>query len=172
MKQMKLFSLSLMPVLLLVMLTALPIEASKVYTWKDASGVTHYSDKPFPKARDSKSIEIKAARPKSYDDTKDEDKTESSTANSRRTLFDSGDTKRLNAECSKARNNLVTLASGKNIRRTNAQGEEVTLDETGIQAEVQKNQTFISSYCRTNTVNKTNDSTYSSSGDEEDDEGF
>lgn len=122
------------------------LEAAKVYTWKDATGTTHYSDKPFPQAKNSKEITVKTARPKSSDEA-------SESEGSKRELFDAADSKRLNAECAKARSNLVTLASGKTIRSTNAEGEDVTLDEAALQAEVQKNQSFINSYCQTNQNN-------------------
>lgn len=36
--------------LLLTLLAALPAFAGEVYTWKDARGVTHYSDSPPPEA--------------------------------------------------------------------------------------------------------------------------
>jgi len=127
-------------------LLSVAVDAATVYTWKDASGVTHFSDKPFPQARSSREVEIKAARPKR--DVVAESSADSEQAKPKQNLFDASDKKRLNAECSKARKNLVSLASGKKVRRTNQEGENVVLDEASIQSEVQKNQTFISSYCR------------------------
>ena len=158
--------LTLISILLFTTMFAVSADAAKVYTWKDSSGVTHYSDKPFPKVR-TKTISIKAARPKSNNAESGANAGESNAVQPKANLFDAADTKRLGTECSKARKNLVTLASGKNIRRTNAEGEKVVLDESQVQAEVQKNQTFINSYCRGDNGRSSTSTVY---GDDDTDE--
>lgn len=56
----------------LVLLVALPAGAAKVYQWKDARGVTHYSDEPPPKGQDYRDRELAnpPARPAPADATR------------------------------------------------------------------------------------------------------
>ena len=42
-----------------LLLAASPLLAQTVYTWKDAKGVTHYSDTP-PPAREQKKVQVKS----------------------------------------------------------------------------------------------------------------
>ena len=46
---------------LAVLLLALPAAASKVYQWKDAKGVTHFSDSPPPARQGVKNRQVKDA---------------------------------------------------------------------------------------------------------------
>jgi len=139
--QSKILQLSVLAFLFMAVFSVSSLEASKVYTWKDASGVIHYSDKPVSKAKSLKAVQIKAARPNPSEVNPEEESSNTPSENELKR-------ERLGAECSKARKNLVTLASGKTIRRTNAKGEQVLLDTAGLRAEVQKNQNFINSSCR------------------------
>lgn len=117
------------------------LEAAKVYTWKDANGTVHYSDKPFPQASKKQTIEIKAARPRV--DTNAQESSEASNE-----LMDDSSSRTIEKECAKARKNLVTLATKKNIKKLDAEGNEVALGEAGVQAEVQRNQSFINQNCQ------------------------
>jgi len=130
------------------------VDAGKIYTWKDAAGVVHYSDKPFPQARDTKTLKLETttALPKAESD-------ELAAPANQPELINANNTKEVDAACRSARNNLVGLLNPKKIiKRENEEGQEVTLTDAEIQAEVQKNQTYLSSYCqRTPVSNVTQD---------------
>lgn len=43
---------------LICLLAALPVGAARVYQWKDANGVTHYSDEPPPAGQEFRGREV------------------------------------------------------------------------------------------------------------------
>ena len=55
--------LSCFPIVLCVALAASPLQAQTVYQWKDAKGVTHYSDSPPPKGGTAREIRTPKGTP-------------------------------------------------------------------------------------------------------------
>lgn len=55
--------LSCLPVALCVALVVSPLQAQTVYQWKDAKGVTHYSDSPPPKGATVREIRTPKGTP-------------------------------------------------------------------------------------------------------------
>lgn len=111
---------------LAVLLLALPALASKVYQWKDAKGVTHYSDAPPPGQQGVQNRQLKdgPTPPEAAKPAED-------------------------ANCATARKNLVQLQSDK-VVGLDADGDgkpdkEMTADERAQQ--VRQTEQMLKTYC-------------------------
>jgi len=129
--------------LIIGMLLVTPVEAGKIYTWKDASGMVHYSDKPFPKANEETVLKIQTNSGRKVATE------ESAVQEPQSNLIPANDAQKVSAACRSARKNLVELLKNdKVIKRKTEDGAEVVLSQTEIQSEAQKNQAYLSSYCK------------------------
>ena len=111
-------------------------EAAEVYTWVDASGTTHYSDKPFQK---SKKIKLKVAKPDALPIVK--------AATPAPKAFNANDVDQVVAECANARVNLAAIASGETLFQKDADGNNIKVGSEQIVAQQTQNQKFITAYC-------------------------
>ncbi|KAB8185233.1 DUF4124 domain-containing protein [Lysobacter maris] len=82
-----------------LLIAALPASAAQVYQWKDANGVTHYSDSP-PPGQEYQNRNIESAAPASGDTATETAQTEAPAEN---------------AACRDARANLKTLADNQEV---------------------------------------------------------
>lgn len=121
----------------------------KVYRWKDADGITHYSDEP-PAEGSAEEMEVNvpppvAAPPASEADEEAEAQRESEAA-------DAEAAERLAAEnqqaCEDAQRNLATLQANPEVSMdTDADGEPEILTPEQRDAQIAANRAAIESYC-------------------------
>ncbi|MGN7918338.1 MULTISPECIES: DUF4124 domain-containing protein [Lysobacter] len=116
----------------LVALLAAPAAATELYQWKDANGVTHYSDSPPPNQGGVKNRVIKN---KSGTATSAQSATEDSPAE--------------NAQCTTARGNLKQLQSSASVGvDANKDGKpDNILDAQQRAAQVQLAESAVKAYC-------------------------
>ena len=111
------------------------LEAAQVYTWVDAKGEKHYSDKPFKAA---KKMSFSVATPKKeIKETKVEEPE----------LFDIKDEARFKAECANAKNNVANLLKGGKLVQKNAEGKEVELSTEQMNEKLAESQAYVKRYC-------------------------
>lgn len=113
---------------LALLLAALPVFAGKVYQWKDAKGVTHYSDAPPPGQQGVQNRQVKDGR------------TAEAAAEAKPTE---------DANCTTARTSLANLKSGKAVGldadRDGKPDRELSPDERAQQ--LQQIETMLKTYC-------------------------
>ncbi len=111
------------------------LEAAQVYTWVDAKGEKHYSDRPF---KEAKKMSFSVATPKKeVKDTKVEEPG----------LFDIKDEARFEAECTNAKNNVANLLKGGKLMQKNAEGKEVELTTEQMNEKLAESQAYVKRYC-------------------------
>jgi len=112
----------------LVLASATHAQASRVYQWKDAQGVTHFSDQPPPAGaekrkigEDSRGLEAPAAAKPAE-----------------------------NPQCAAAKGNLAILASNSTVQQdTDGDGKpDVTLDEQGRANQKALAEAAVKAYCK------------------------
>ena len=111
------------------------LQAAEIYTWVDANGVTHYSDKPL---KSSKKVELYLPVQK---------KTEVAEKKAEPVLFDAKDTTRLARECDNARKNMLALNSGNTVLKKDAEGNDVEIDTDEKNRQLKQNQDYLDTYC-------------------------
>jgi hypothetical protein len=118
---------------LALLLLALPVLAGKVYQWKDAKGVTHYSDAPPPGQQSVQNRQLKDGPAPAVTDAKKPSEA---------------------PNCVTARNNLAQLKSegpvGLDADGDGKLDKEMTADERAQQ--VQQTELMLKSYCNTATA--------------------
>lgn len=144
-------------VILLVLASLWGVVAAQVYTWRDASGKTHYSDTPPPgvdakKMRAGTSTDsagsAAAARGIAEQDMEfrkrkaEADKTQAKAEQERKEAQEG----KLN--CEEARNQLGALESGQRMSRINDRGEHIPLDDEMRMQEIEKARKAVQSWCK------------------------
>ncbi len=158
------------------LLLTLPHAAMAQWKWRDANGVTQYTDRPPPPgtpdghilqrpagARMPKVVSASAptAESASASDVKDSQPTKSGDAEleakrkkaeeqkaAERKAEEDKQAKVRSENCDRARVYERTLQSGQRIVRTNAKGEREVLDDAGRAQEMQRAREVIDSNCR------------------------
>ncbi|QNP41404.1 DUF4124 domain-containing protein [Lysobacter solisilvae (ex Woo and Kim 2020)] len=125
---------------LAVLLAALPVFAAKVYQWKDANGVTHYSDAPPPSQQGVRNRDLKDAR--------------AASAAAEPTATAPADPVRLtpgqdNPNCATYRSNLAQLQSSRPVGEdANGDGKPDSEMNAGERAQqIEKTQRLLQAYC-------------------------
>lgn len=111
------------------------LQAAEIYTWVDANGVTHYSDKPL---KQSKKIDLYLPEQKKEQEAEKE---------AEPVLFDAKDTARLARECDNARKNILALNSGNTVLKKDAEGNEVEIEADEKTSQLKQNQDYLDAYC-------------------------
>jgi hypothetical protein len=111
------------------------LQAAEIYTWVDANGVTHYSDKPL---KSSKKVDLYLPVQK---------KAEEAEKKAEPVLFDAKDTARLALECENARKNILALNSGNTVLKKDAEGNDVEIDTAEKTTQLKQNQDYLDTYC-------------------------
>jgi len=132
------------------------LEAGKVYTWTDASGIVHYSDKPFPQAKVSKTIRINP-RTATIEEEAEAEQTaneiESALEKATEVAASNANDNEVNVseaeeKCQKAEANLKLLNTESNsLTLRSPTGEVTVLNSADIQAQRTKNQAFWDANC-------------------------
>lgn len=143
--------------------------AAEVYTWKDADGVTHFSDMP-PEAGNAQQIEVEeayypgssgaytndeasASEPSGEDDNPMTENPQKLAEQRREQLAkDRQDRKEAKAEtdalCEQNRQLLERLEPARRVFYTNEQGEEVRMDDEQRVGLVEEAKDFIAENCK------------------------
>ncbi|MEO3691141.1 DUF4124 domain-containing protein [Roseateles paludis] len=162
--------------LLLALLAALPAQAQ--WKWRDANGVTQYSDLPPPQGTPEKDIlqrpanakrgpvtllpvgaaasaaaaAASAAAPKPAASRPDAAEQKRQEEERQARLKDEQEKQRMAEQrrenCSRAQENLRSLQSGTRITKVNEQGQRVFLDETQLAGETARARQLVASECR------------------------
>lgn len=162
--------------LLLALLAALPAQAQ--WKWRDANGVTQYSDLPPPQGTPEKDIlqrpanaqrkaviiqpvgaaasaaaaAASAAAPKPAASRPDAAEQKRQEEERQARLKDEQEKQRMAEQrrenCSRAQENLRSLQSGNRITKVNEQGQRVFLDEAQLASETARVRQLIASECR------------------------
>jgi hypothetical protein len=135
--------LNIFPALLLMIVFVPALQAAEMYTWVDANGAKHYSDKPTKKAV---KVNIDVINVKQDEDT-DEDQASTEKTDSSSTGFTIYQKERLLAECNKARFNLDAISSGKELMKKDADGNDVKMSISEVATQFQKNKSYLNLYC-------------------------
>ncbi len=139
--------------LLLSALTSTVVLAAKVYKWKDAHGVMHYSRTPPPDAQAEsldihvredpgalKRLEQQKARSSEYFKQREEAR--------KAAKQKAGEQARIKAACDNARQRLTGLQQSQRIYKTDAAGERVRIGEEERQARIKQVREDIAKYCK------------------------
>lgn len=147
---------------------ALPaLVSAQVYTWKDSSGRTHFSDQP-PANTDAKPLrgnivpeappattgsappETKASGPKSWEE-RDRDfkqrQAEKSEAEAKAKKEQAAKAEK-DRYCSDLRRNIALLERGGRIGKANEKGETIPMDDAQMQAEIARNKAQLAKDCK------------------------
>lgn len=143
---------------LLILACAWTAASAQVYTWRDASGKTHYSDTPPP------GVEAKKMRPGTQATTtpasgtpgrstaeqdmefrKRRSEAEKVQAKAEQEKKESDDARR---NCEQARIHLNALESGQRISRLNEAGERIPLDDEMRAQEIENARKSVQSWCK------------------------
>lgn len=144
--------------LLCVLLLALPLCVNAgIYKWKDAEGVTRYSDMPpsgnvpYESLQGRKATAIKAvAKPAVVGEVATEKVAEAEETPEQIHERERADEIRLKARqqnCLAARANLKTFEQGGRVIRMNADGEREYYDDAGLAQGIEKARQDIQEYC-------------------------
>jgi len=134
--------------------------AGQVYEWKDASGKTHYSDRP-PAGVEAKPTRINTGAPRSSATPSDApppqtwaeklkqmneqqaERQEAEATAKKKTEEE----KRRQEACDEAKRQKTLLESGQRVRRVNADGEREVLDDAGRAEEIARIESTITNAC-------------------------
>lgn len=132
--------------------------SAQVYTWRDASGKTHYSDTPppgvdakkmrpgaQPGAAPSGSTSVRSTAEQDMEFRKRQTDAEKARAKADQEKGDAEDGKR---NCEDARKQLNALESGQRMSRLNEAGESITLDDEMRTQEIEKARKSVQSWCK------------------------
>ncbi len=123
------------------------IQAAKVYTWVDADGVTHYSERP-PKNVKASAVELKTghSEPVNYGGAAETTTAESAPAAAQ--AQPQAQTSRKNPErCEQARKNLEVLQNFGRVRVQNEDGTFRYLTEEDQRTRLEETQKIIDEAC-------------------------
>lgn len=130
---------------LLGLIAASSHAADKVYKWKDAAGVTHFSDAPPPKGTQFENVQVKGENPVTTSESSEADagdKPKEDTAAADPNTPASGD----KALCDQAKNRL-TLLDSKSELNTVENGKTVPMTAQMRAAELNVARAQVQSYC-------------------------
>lgn len=146
-----------MRALIFILLACLCSAASaEIYTWRDASGKVHYSDKP-PAGLDARTVRgAPAAGPsaegasrslaeREMDFRKRRDEAAKAQAKAETDKREAEESRR---NCEQAKRQLQALESGQRMSRINAAGERVPLDDAMRAQEIESTRRSVESWCK------------------------
>ena len=132
--------------------------SAQVYTWRDASGKTHYSDTPppgvdakkmrpgaQPGAAPSGGTPVRSTAEQDMDFRKRQTEADKARAKADQEKGDAEDGKR---NCEDARKQLNALESGQRMSRLNEAGESIPLDDEMRAQEIEKARKSVQSWCK------------------------
>jgi hypothetical protein len=132
--------------------------SAQVYTWRDASGKTHYSDTPppgvdakkmrpgaQPGAASSGNTPVRSTAEQDMEFRKRQTEAEKARAKADQEKGDAEDGKR---NCEDARKQLNALESGQRMSRLNEAGESIPLDDEMRAQEIEKARKSVQSWCK------------------------
>ena len=143
---------------LLILGASLPVLAQSIFSWKDANGVTHYSDTPPADSTSRRLKQAPLAPPPTAQDGAtqsfaDKDlafrkrRAEAAEADDKARKEKSRDEDR-QRECASAKAQLAGLESGQRIARFNAAGEKEILDDDQRAAEIERTRRVVENNCK------------------------
>lgn len=127
-------------IFLLALLATASAHATQMYSWTDANGTRHFSDRPPPESVAAKKIELPrrdtatAAEPQQGEE--DDPAVTASDPDAQR-----------QAACKQARQNLATLRSNVPVRMEEDEDEDNYLDDAQRQQQIERAETQVSLYC-------------------------
>ncbi|MFA7270582.1 MAG: DUF4124 domain-containing protein [Sterolibacterium sp.] len=132
--------------------------SAQVYTWRDASGKTHYSDTPppgvdakkmrpgaQPGATPSGGTPVRSTAEQDMEFRKRQTEAEKARAKADQEKGDAEEGKR---NCEDARKQLNALESGQRMSRLNEAGESIPLDDEMRAQEIEKARKSVQSWCK------------------------
>lgn len=140
----------------LMIASLLPFAAmAEVYSWKDASGKTHYGDRP-PAARQADSRKLAAPPPADAEAHKaftekqmaEREKQQKAQDEAKKSGEDQSQAKQREENCLQARNNLSAIESGQIRFSIDAKGERTALDGAARDAEIARARQAADSWCK------------------------
>jgi len=141
---------------LLALAMIAPAAAQTVYTWKDAKGVTHYSDSPPPAGAKRKEVKAPEASPPGTAQISSADKPaakadpqQTEEQKQQQAVADANRAKQRAQSCKDAQANLALLKSSANVT-VDKDGDgkaDVVLDNTQRQTETANMQAVVTANC-------------------------
>ncbi|HMV17152.1 MAG TPA: DUF4124 domain-containing protein [Zoogloea sp.] len=145
--------------LALLILGASPLVlAQSIYSWKDAAGITHYSDTPPADSTSRRLKQAPLAPPPTAQDGATQSfadkelafrkrRAEAAEAEDKARKDKARDEDR-QRECAAAKSQLAGLESGQRIARFNAAGEKEYLDDAQRDAEIERARRVVENNCK------------------------
>ena len=125
-----------------------------VYSWKDASGKTHYGDRP---PAENQAESRKLAAPPAADESAqknvaerqlaDREKQQKAQEDTKKTQEEQSEAKKRQEGCQQAKSNLSAIESGQVRFTIDAQGERVALDGAVRNAELARARKSVNEWC-------------------------
>ena len=136
-------------------LAASPPSLAKLYKWIDADGNVTYSQQPPAEGQNAEEMELRGYESADPDAQENLDrlKDKADAAHDDREFADADSAasmerdERIKKNCEIARENLRVLQSSARVQETDAGGNLVYLDETGVQSKIEATQQQIKDYC-------------------------
>lgn len=145
---------ALIPLLLACLCT---VASAEIYTWRDASGKVHYSDKP-PAGLDARTVRgapapagpaaegaSRSLAEREMDFRKRRDEAAKAQAKAE---TDKREAEESRQNCEQAKRQLQALESGQRMSRINAAGERVPLDDAMRKQEIESTRKSVESWCK------------------------
>jgi len=129
----------------------------EIYTWKDASGKTHYSDTPPPGAATKKmrggaqpgnstpSTTSKSVAEQDMEFRKRQQASEKGRAQVEQEKSSSDEARN---NCEQAKRQLQALESGQRMSRVNEAGENIPMDDEARAKEIEQTRKSVQSWCK------------------------
>jgi hypothetical protein len=144
------------PISLLLMCCAPALAQAELYSWKDASGKTHYGDKP-PAGKPQETRKIIVTPPSDAESsrkaftelqTSDREQQKKSKEETEKTQQEQSQAKQREENCQQAKANLNAIESGQVGFTINAKGERVSLEGDARTAEIARAKKNVDEWCK------------------------
>lgn len=142
---------------ILLILGLIPLAAqSQVYSWKDASGKTHYGDRP-PAAKQGEARRLSGPPPVDAEAERkaflerqmaEREKQQKSQEEAKKSAEEQAQAKEREVNCRQAKGNLAAIESGQIRFTVNASGERVALEGAARDAELARARQAVEGWCK------------------------
>lgn len=131
-------------VIVLALLAAAPLAASEIYTWKDARGVTHYSETPPPAGTRFEVRRMAGTAPSSTPATPTPATTPAAATAANANASAGGDA----GQCDLARKNVAALKAEGAVQQVGADGKPRELSANERTDQLALSEAAVRAYCR------------------------